>query len=206
MAADAKAGIGHNERVDVRTGGQLVGPNAILQTAQALVELHGTQVADAVFGKARIDGDQRHPESMVDAGTVRRLNQAIRACLPETDASVVMHKAGELTGRYILANRIPARVMLLLEALPSLVSPHLLMMAIRRHSWTFAGSSRVSITHGWRKATISIEDNPIAYGPCVWHMAVFNVLLGPLAGKALHVVEEGCCADGKNCCRFIVRW
>jgi divinyl protochlorophyllide a 8-vinyl-reductase len=143
---------------------------------------------------------------MVDAGTVRRLNQAIRACLPETDARAVMHKAGELTGRYILANRIPAKVMLLLEALPSLISPHLLMMAIKRHSWTFAGSSRVSITHGWRNATITIEDNPIAYGPCAWHIAVFTVLLEPLARKTLHVVEEGCCADRKNCCRFIVRW
>jgi divinyl protochlorophyllide a 8-vinyl-reductase len=185
---------------------QLVGPNAILQTDQALAEIHGRSFADAVFGRAGIVSDRRRPDKMVDAGTVRRLHAAIRDSLSGPEASAVMRRAGELTGCYILANRIPVRAMQLLAALPRSISPHLLLMAIRRHAWTFAGSSRVTVEHGWRTATLSIFDNPIAFGPCTWHLAVFATLLGTLAGKSLSVTEETCCADGENCCRFIVRW
>ena len=185
---------------------QLVGPNAILQTDQALVELKGRQIADAVFRWAGISSDHRRPSEMVDAGAVRNLNEAIRNCLAGPEASVVMCRAGYLTGRYILENRIPPMAMRLLAALPRAISPHLLMMAIRRHSWTFAGTSHVTLEHGWRKATISIFDNPIAFGPCIWHEAVFRTLLAPLAGGTVLVTEDECCAQGKKCCRFIVRW
>lgn len=206
MAADAKPGIGRNESIGVQTVRKLVGPNAILQTDQALIEMHGKPVADAIFRNAGFRKDSRHPKAMVDAATVRRLNQAIRARSTESDAQAVMHRAGELTGRYILANRIPSKAMLLLGALPGVISPHLLMMAIKRHSWTFAGTSHVTLEHGWRMATISIFDNPIAFGPCIWHEAVFRTLLAPLAGRTVLVAEGECCAHGKKCCRFNVRW
>jgi divinyl protochlorophyllide a 8-vinyl-reductase len=206
LAAGAGAAIGGQGDAESPVRRQLVGPNAILQTDQALVEMHGRPFADAVFRLAGIGADRRHPAEMVDAVAVRKLNQAIRDSLPGSEAGFVMQRAGELTGHYILANRIPAKAMLLLEALPRAISPHPLMLAMRRHSWTFAGSSRVTVAHGWRRATISIFDNPIAFGPCAWHLAVFATLLGPLAGRSLSIAEETCCADRGNCCRFIVRW
>jgi divinyl protochlorophyllide a 8-vinyl-reductase len=202
----AGAAIGGKGTAETLAWRQLVGPNAILQTDQALAELHGQQLADAVFRRAGIASDRRRLSEMVDAGIVRSLNQAIRESLPGPEAISVMRRAGEHTGRYILANRIPRKAMLLLEALPRVISPHLLVMAIRRHSWTFAGTSQVTVEHGWRRATISIFDNPIAFGPCTWHAAVFRTLLEPLAGKTLVVAEDDCCAHGKKSCRFIIGW
>jgi divinyl protochlorophyllide a 8-vinyl-reductase len=141
-------------------------------------------------------------EGLVDAALVRWLNLAVRDSLPAQEAKAVMRLAGSLTGEYILANRIPGRAMAVLERLPSAFSVNLLLKAIARHSWTFAGNAPVRVRHGWRRAEIEIAGNPIAYGPCVWHEAVFERLLAPLARKGLTVRETACCRQGAAACRF----
>lgn len=179
-----------------------VGPNAILQTAEALGRLQGEAVRLAILSVAGLPPDGVGADGLVEAALVRRLNYAVREHLPRDAALDVMREAGRLTGDYILANRIPRRAMAVLERLPSALSVNLLLKAIARHSWTFAGNAPVRVRHGWRRAEIEIAGNPIAYGPCVWHEAVFKRLLAPLAGTRLEVREIACCRKGAAACRF----
>jgi divinyl protochlorophyllide a 8-vinyl-reductase len=181
-----------------------VGPNAILQTAQAIAQLHGEAVRDAVLSQAHLPPWGAAPHGLVDAALVRNLNQALRQTLGPDAALATMRRAGELTGGYILANRIPRRAIAALRLMPAPLGVNMLLMAIARHSWTFAGNASVEIRHGWRHYAISIRQNPIAFGPCVWHEAVFATLLTPLAGKGLRVRETACCRDGAQACRFEV--
>jgi len=183
-----------------------VGPNAILQTAQALSEFHGTATRDRILARVGVPASLLRPAGMVDAVLVRSLNDAVRDCLPAQAAMAVMRRAGQLTGDYILANRIPKPAMRLLSVLPRFLAPHLLLIAIGRHSWTFAGSCPVRIRHGWRSAEISIIGNPISFGPCVWHEAVFHRLLLPLTGPSLSILEVECCSGSALACRFVVSW
>lgn len=184
----------------------LVGPNAILQTAEALLQLHGEGMRARILAGAGLPRHGADPEGLVDAGLVRRLNNAVAESFPPDAAASVMRRAGELTGDYILANRIPKAAMAVLGRLASPVSANLLLKAIARHSWTFAGNAPVQVRHGWRRAEIGIEGNPIAYGPCVWHEAVFERLLYPLAGKRLEVRETACCRKGAAACRFEIHF
>jgi divinyl protochlorophyllide a 8-vinyl-reductase len=179
-----------------------VGPNAILQTLQALGELQPDAARTAILAAAGLPPHGAGGEGLVDAALVRRLNAAIREPLSPDAGLAVMRLAGELTGDYILANRIPVRAMALLRRLPAPVSVNLLLKAIARHSWTFAGAAPVRVRHGWRSASVEIEDNPIAYGPCVWHEAVFKRLLAGLAPKGLEIRETQCCRNGAPACRF----
>jgi divinyl protochlorophyllide a 8-vinyl-reductase len=183
-----------------------VGPNAILQTAEAVLQDHGAAMRSAVLHAAGLPPHGADIDALVDAALVRRLNLAVREKLPRTEALEVMRKAGRLTGEYILANRIPPQAMRLLKLLPTVLSVNLLLKAIARHSWTFAGNAPVRVRHGWRWAIIEIEGNPIAYGPCVWHEAVFARLFSPLAGNRLRVEETACCRNGAAACRFEIHF
>ncbi len=160
-----------------------VGPNAILQTAEAIGERHGQAMRADILRAAGLPPHGADAEGLVDAALVRRLNRAIGERLSPEAAHELMRRAGELTGDYILANRIPGQAMNVLKRLPAPVSVNLLLKAIGRHSWTFAGNAPVTIRHGWRRAGVEIARNPIAYGPCVWHESVFTRLLAPLAGR-----------------------
>jgi divinyl protochlorophyllide a 8-vinyl-reductase len=48
------------------------------------------------------------------------------------------------TADYLLAHRIPKPVQALLKVLPAPLACRVLLAAIRRHAWTFAGSGRFS--------------------------------------------------------------
>jgi len=187
-------------------GADKVGPNAILQTAEAIAQLHGEAMRDAILADARLPPWGAAPKGLVEAALVRSLNQALRQRLGRDAALATMRRAGELTGGYILANRIPRPAMAALRLLPAPLGVNLLLRAIARHSWTFAGNARVEIRHGWRRAETAIAGNPIAFGPCVWHEAVFETLLAPLAGKRLTVRETACCRDGAAECRFEIHF
>ncbi|HSO46845.1 MAG TPA: bacteriochlorophyll 4-vinyl reductase, partial [Rhizobiaceae bacterium] len=179
-----------------------VGPNAILQTIEAIDGLHGACMRADILRAAGLPPHGADAEGLVDAALVRRLNRAVGERFSPDAAHALMRRAGELTGDYILANRIPGPAMKALKRLPAPVSVNLLLKAIGRHSWTFAGSATVTIRHGWRRASVEIARNPIAYGPCVWHEAVFARLLSPLAGNRLQVRETQCCGSGSSACRF----
>jgi divinyl protochlorophyllide a 8-vinyl-reductase len=181
-----------------------VGPNAVIQTLKVLEQRYGAAARATVCEGAGLNRlDERDLLAMVDANVVNALNAEIVRRLPAASARDVLWVAGKLTGDYVLANRIPRTARRLLQALPRPLARRVLMMAIARNAWTFAGRARVE-TGADR---IVIHDNPICLGrtslsSCVWHVAVLSRLLQRLVDPDLVVRETQCLGRGNDACRF----
>ncbi len=183
--------------------GARIGPNAVTQVAAALRASHGEATAQRVFHTAGLDGLLADPpDTMTDERQVAALHRALADELGP-DAAAVSREAGLRTGDYILAHRIPAPVRGLLKALPAPLAGWLLLAAIRRHAWTFAGSGRFA-AHAGRESVVEIADNPIAVSGCPWHAAVFERLFQALVSPRAKVRQTASCADGAPACRFII--
>lgn len=119
-----------------------IGPNAILQVAAVLKDRHDREVLERVFGRAGLSHYlDTPPTAMVAEREVARLHVALARELGPTDAETVAREAGQRTALYILAHRIPGPAKSVLRLLPPRLASRLLLAAIRRHAWTFAGSA-----------------------------------------------------------------
>jgi divinyl protochlorophyllide a 8-vinyl-reductase len=179
-----------------------VGPNAVLQVAAALTAQDGAPAAARLFAAAGLDAMWHAPPSdMIDQADAARLHQALRQHLEPAHAALVAADAGRRTADYLLANRIPKAAQLVLRALPAGLATRLLLQAISRNAWTFAGSGQVTVQAG-NPASITIAANPLATAPCDWHIAVFQRLFRALVHSNCTVRETACCGDGAPACRF----
>lgn len=182
----------------------LIGPNAIIQTGQALSALHGPSAARLIFeaaGLGRYIGVL--PTMMMDEREPVALFAAVQATLPPADADRVLAEAGHRTGHYIMKNRIPPIARQILPKLPPGLSSRLLVSAIARHAWTFAGSGRFEgRVSGWKRpiVTLVIAANPLATAGCPWHGAVFHRLFASLCGDVASVRHGQCCGRGDVSC------
>lgn len=172
-----------------------VGPNAVIQLATALGERAGP-VFEAAGHGGLIDA---LPEEMTDQGVVRDLYDALWRLMPE-EAPAIARDAGVRTAEYIIANRIPSIARGTLRALPGRIAAPLLLRAIERSAWTFAGSGRCEIST--RSLELRIHDNPIAMPGCPWHRAVFERMFRRLATPRARVTHTACCRDGHAACHF----
>lgn len=179
-----------------------VGPNAILQSREALKGLGGPAMAQAVFDAAGLADMLDCPDDrMVPEAVAARLHRAIAAHFPRDEALRVARDAGRRTGAYILTHRIPRPARWVLRRLPARASGPILLRAIHRHAWTFAGSAGVAHDAG-PPMRFEIRRNPLAVPGCPWHCAVFETLFRRLVDRDLAVVHESCCAEGADACRF----
>lgn len=181
-----------------------IGPNAVIQTGQALSALYGPGVARLVFEAAGLGHyTGALPTTMIDQHEPVALFAAIQATLPRAEADRVLGEAGRRTGYYILEHRIPPIARQILPKLPAWLSSRLLVSAIARHAWTFAGSGRFEgrVT-GWKRpvVTLAIAANPLATTGCPWHGAVFHRLFASLCGDVASVRHTQCCARGDGAC------
>ncbi|MEM1049517.1 MAG: bacteriochlorophyll 4-vinyl reductase [Pseudomonadota bacterium] len=182
-----------------------VGPNAVLQLAEALIALYGPSFTARIFADAGFGGLLASPpETMIDETVPAALFRALWRDMPPVSAARVARNAGTRTADYILANRIPAIAKAVLKVLPPRLAAPLLLSAIRKHAWTFAGSGtcETDTRGGYR---IDIRRNPLAMPDCVWHQGVFERLFRVLVSSRAHVHHTKCCADGAPLCRFEVR-
>lgn len=149
------------------------------------------------------------PEAMVPAAEARALHQAVRAVLGPERGAAVLRAAGDGTGRYLLAHRIPARVQTLLRLLPAPLAARALVAAIRRHAWTFGVPGGFGVE--WRGGLrLSLAANPLcapgdaARPACDFYAATFETLFRNLVGTRLHVAETACIAQGDPACIFAI--
>ncbi len=182
-----------------------IGPNAVIQLGAALCDRLGLPEAETVFRHAGL----RHmltepPAAMVDQQAVVALYDSLFARLPIDVASPIAAEAGRRTADYLLANRIPGFVQVVLKALPASLAGPPLLAAIKRNAWTFAGSGRVE-TRAGSPSVIEIADNPLAMPGCVWHGAVFQRLFSALVAPQARVSHPRCRRDGGALCRFEIR-
>jgi divinyl protochlorophyllide a 8-vinyl-reductase len=185
-----------------------IGPNALLQLVPVLERVGGPDLREAVFAGAGVL-DLPRADGLIAEGPVARVHQELRRRLPDL-APALAREAGQRTADYIIANRIPRPVVLLLKLLPPALAAPLLTRAIARHAWTFAGSGRFEVTCD-RPLTFLLHDNPVVRGEhadhplCDWHAAVFERLFRVLVSPRASVAETECCATGATACRFEVR-
>jgi divinyl protochlorophyllide a 8-vinyl-reductase len=194
-----------------------IGPNAVTRVAEALTALFGPGVAASVFRSAGLTAWWLAPPTrMVDEANVQALYQALHRLMGSTQAEHVTREAGERTAAYLLAHRIPKAFARLLKLLPARLAARLLLVAIARHAWTFAGSGRFSHEGprllGQGQAFLTIRHNPLCVGlaadhpVCSFHAAVFEHLFAVLVHPASRVRELSCEAAGAQACRFEVSW
>jgi len=189
-----------------------IGPNAVTQLIGALKLAGLDRLAGQIFRAAGAGAWLTDPPSvMVDERRVAGLHQAVWAVLPRPDADALMTEAGLLTADYLLVNRIPRLVQIVMKRLPARLAARILVSAIRAHAWTFAGTGRFKAKTGV-PTVFEIEGNPLCHGEhtpapvCAWHAAVFQQLFAVLVSPNTTVVETACEAHGDACCRFVIDW
>ena len=189
-----------------------IGPNAITRVAEAMPRLAGAARTQEVFAAARLAHYLRTPPAaMVDENEVIRLHRALHDTLGRSLACRVAAEAGTATGDYLLAHRIPAPVTRLLKTLPAGIAARFLVVAIRRHAWTFAGSGTFAARAG-NPVRLAIANNPLCRGAvatdplCDYYAATFERLFRALVHPRATVTETACEACGADACRFEIRW
>ena len=189
-----------------------IGPNAITRVAEALRKAAMEVQLRDVFGAAGLTHYlQSPPERMVDEEEVIRLHRALRLALGDAPAREVARAAGLATGDYLLGHRIPKPFQAVLRRVPARLAAWLLLAAISRHAWTFAGSGSFRARAG-RPTRLSIQANPLCRGmvatqpSCDYYAATFERLFRTLVHPAATVVETACEACGADACRFEIRW
>ena len=183
-----------------------IGPNAILQHLPVLDAAIGERLRGALLYRAGV-AEPPPDAGMLPEDEVARLHHAVRLFLPDR-APEIQRAAGQATGDYILAHRIPKPAQRLIRALPAWAGARLLSAAIAKHAWTFAGSGAFRII-SHRPLIFEIARNPLAQGPsstpiCHWHRAVFAQLFGALVWPDVVVTEYDCAATGAKACRFLI--
>ena len=189
-----------------------IGPNAITRLAEAMRADVGEADTVSLFGRAGLNGYlDSPPEKMVDEEEVARLHLALRESLEPERAQRVSREAGRRTGDYLLAHRIPKPVQWLLHILPAPVASGVLLSAIRKHAWTFAGSGTFTATAG-EPVRLEISGNPMCRGAtskvpvCDFYAATFERLFQKLVHPDARVFEVACEAMGAPACVFLIRW
>jgi divinyl protochlorophyllide a 8-vinyl-reductase len=189
-----------------------IGPNAIIRAAEAMSAAVGEGRSAQLLRAAGLGAYVgAPPERMVDEGEVTRLHRVLRTELGAEPARSISREAGVRTGDYLLAHRIPQPVQTLLRALPASLACRLLLLAIRRHAWTFAGSGVFSARAG-NPTRLSVAGCPICRGAemggplCDYYSATFECLFRELVCAEAKAIETACQADGAEACTFEVRW
>ncbi len=189
-----------------------IGPNAITRVADALRADIGEAGTGGIFSLAGIRSYlEDPPQGMVAESEVIRLHWLLRLQLGDARAGRVAREAGRRTADYLLAHRIPNHVRLLLRMLPAALASPVLLHAISRHAWTFAGSGRFTARNG-HPVQLEIAGNPLCRGTfsshpvCNYYAATFEHLFRALVNARSTATEIACEAAGAPACVFEVGW
>ncbi len=192
-------------------GSGKIGPNSIIQTFQALQEFYGQKKTREILEQ----GGQGHilsylPSEMIDEQEFIALAKMLFSQLGVDEAIPLMRRSGNLTGKYVLANRIPKPVQRLIKLFPRPIRLKILLTAIGKSSWTFAGSGTYSfITRPRPLITINNSiirqavqaDKPV----CSYYRGAFETLIWALVSPKAVVEEVECLAGGDSRCRFVIK-
>lgn len=186
-----------------------IGPNVLIQTAHALSDRLGEDIAERLLSQSTAHGLADLPQEMVEESKANALVRAVHEAYGLTFARSVMRESGRRTGDYLLANRIPKPAQWLLPLLPNAMALRVLLTAIGKHTWTFAGSAHVHITRG-DPAVITIQHCPLCAGQkspepiCDFYAGTFGRLAQALLGPKGWAEEVACEARGDSACRFLM--
>ncbi|MEM8824839.1 MAG: bacteriochlorophyll 4-vinyl reductase [Pseudomonadota bacterium] len=179
-----------------------MGPNAVLQLAAALRAEGGDALAAEVFGAAGQSWLLEVPPTlMVDEAVPAALSDALWEVYPHGAAKVAA-EAGRRTADYVVANRIPDVAKRLLRVLPDWLAARLLLTAIRKNAWTFAGSGTCAVAVPGE--ALVLDDNPMPMPGAIWHRAVIGRMVASLLHPATRLDHVTCLHSDTRAC-FAVR-
>jgi divinyl protochlorophyllide a 8-vinyl-reductase len=188
-----------------------IGPNAVTRMDEALEVLAGVPARDWVFAAAGLSAYLAEPPTrMVPDDEVERLHAAVFAHFGRERGRAIGAEAGRRTGAYLLAHRIPRFARALLPRLPARLALHLLLKAVERHAWTFAGRGFFRWKTTPAGFELTLENGPVSRSirapepVCDFYRATFETLFRALAGPAIRVEETACAAQGAAHCTFRV--
>ncbi|MBF0585829.1 bacteriochlorophyll 4-vinyl reductase [Prosthecochloris sp. N3] len=124
-----------------------IGPNSIIQTVAALEAKYGKAETEAILsrtGHQRLIGNL--PSEMVEESRFHALVTDLEQDLGEQVMTHILNESGQRTAAYLLSVRIPGLFQKLLKPLPPGLAFRLLLFAISKNAWTFAGSGGFSYT------------------------------------------------------------
>lgn len=190
-----------------------IGPNAATRLAEALVTLDGEGAAAAVFEAAHLAHYLEDPPGqMIDENDVIALHRAGRQRYGDAAFMTVSRLAGELTGDYLLDNRIPRPAQQVLRLLPARLAGRALVRAITAHAWTFVGSGSFHHRPLHGGLLLVIEDSPLARQTsseqplCGYFASTFERIFRAIVSPTTRVRETRCMATGADCCEFAVSY
>lgn len=186
-----------------------IGPNVLIQTAHALSDRLGRDATARLLWQSTAHDLEHLPQVMVEETKANALVRAVHDAYGVVFARSVMQESGRRTGDYLLAHRIPKPAQWLLPLLPSGMALRVLLTAIGKHTWTFAGSAQVHITPG-DPAVITLQHCPLCAGQhasepiCDFYAGTFGRLAQALLGPKGWAEEVSCEARGDSACRFLM--
>lgn len=189
-----------------------IGPNAIIQMREVMIEELGRREAGRLLAQAGLSAYVFEPPTeMVDEAEVAALHRVLRTAFGEARAGAMAFEAGLRTGRYLLANRIPAPARTILKLLPAPIASRLLLAAIAKHSWTFAGSGRFEVL-STNPALVRITDCALVRGltlrqpGCAFYTGTFEALFRALVHRTARARQTACEGRGDRACLFEISW
>lgn len=189
-----------------------IGPNAVIQVFNALEEAYGTQEATRLARRAGLSHHRAlAPAAMVEERDVVALHVTVRNTMTSNEGDQILWRAGERTADYILANRIPKPVQVLLRALPAKLASTRLLKAISKNAWTFAGSGTFAFTAG-KPATLTLIDCPACtevYAQnerCLYYAATLQGLFQALAHPNARMEDDLSLTTNGRVRRFVLDW
>jgi divinyl protochlorophyllide a 8-vinyl-reductase len=184
-----------------------IGPNAVLQLAEVLLEQDGSEARARVFRRA---GLIRHlaspPSQMVEEQEVARLFGALREELGQAVALKRLADAGARTAAYLLSHRIPPFARVLLPNMPASFAAVLLTRSIQRHGWTFLGSGSLEVVRGnplGIRIRLAPSLLPVSRLAGEFYRATFEGLFRALVDPEARAAPEPAAA---GICRFDILW
>ncbi|HEX4931967.1 MAG TPA: bacteriochlorophyll 4-vinyl reductase, partial [Gemmatimonadaceae bacterium] len=193
-------------------GGARIGPNAIIQTAATLVDRVGAAEAAALLSATTPWRLDHLPTEMVDERDFSALMRGVLDHYSVVQAEAIMRESGIRTGDYLLRVRIPRLAQHLLGALPRRLGLRLLLSAITRNAWTFAGSAQFVVMHDARGVTaFELRGCPACRGlagdrpVCHYYAATVEHLVSSIVARQARVREVTCEAAGGAACRFEIQ-
>jgi len=194
------------------SGPARIGPNSIIRMAEALRAQQGEARTAELFAAAGLERYLTEPPgAMVLEEEVIRLHHAVRAGIGLDAAARAGWEAGQRTGTYLLAHRIPKPAQAVLKLMPPALAARALVKAIGQHAWTFAGSGQFSAAFG-HPLRLTIAHCPTARDAradqplCAFYAGTFERIFSELVSPNITVREVACAAMGAPACVFELRW
>jgi divinyl protochlorophyllide a 8-vinyl-reductase len=192
-----------------------IGPNAVIQLATAMSERLGRLRTEPWLRESTGYTFATLPSSMIDEREAQALVHGLLGHVGPRLTADLLHDAGQRTGDYLLANRIPLVARWGIRAAPRRVGLRLLLRAMQQHAWTFAGSGHFIIdydTAAGRRGVPDLifescsmcrdlhEQQPM----CDFYGGTFERLIRRLVARFASVQEVECIAKGDARCRFVL--